>query len=65
MDISPTLCREYETDSLDDEHRDEELEIPENLKLPIVYPRHKYAGACNVETVKDGECQSLWLLNPH
>lgn len=29
------------------------------LKLPIIYPRRKYVGVCNVETVKDGEFSKL------
>jgi ethanolamine utilization microcompartment shell protein EutL len=23
--------------------------------VPVVYPRRRYAGACNVQTIKDGE----------
>ena len=28
-------------------------------KVPIVHPRRRYAGACNVQTVKDGEPRHL------
>jgi hypothetical protein len=55
MDVSLSLYREDETDSMNDEDREEEPQIPEKLQLPIVYPRQKYTGTCNVETVKDGE----------
>jgi hypothetical protein len=42
------------TDIMEDKDPDEGQGIPENLRLPVVYPRQRYMGACNVETVKDG-----------
>ncbi|KIJ56646.1 hypothetical protein M422DRAFT_22796 [Sphaerobolus stellatus SS14] len=36
-----------------EEDEEDEEELPENLKLPVIHPRRKYVGACNIETVKD------------
>jgi hypothetical protein len=55
MDISQDSSREEETDAEDDEESQRSADIPDNLRLPIVYPRRRYVGACNVRTVKDGE----------
>ena len=30
-------------------------------KVPIVHPRRRYAGACNVQTVKDGESRQSFI----
>ena len=40
----------------DDEDEDEDngSDDPTYPYVPMVYPRSQYAGACNVETVKDG-----------
>lgn len=56
LDISHDQSED--TDFMDDEDWAEDSQIPEKLKVPIVYPLRKYLGACNVETVKDGECES-------
>ncbi|KAF8525350.1 WD40 repeat-like protein [Gautieria morchelliformis] len=52
MDIShdPHLD---DSDNVEDKDPDEGQQIPENLQSPVVYPRRRYLGACNVETVKD------------
>ena len=34
-------------------------ELPERFKAPQVFPRSRFAGACNVETIKDGEYHCL------
>ena len=39
-------------DEADDEAEDEELKYFPSV--PVVMPRKKFSGACNVETVKDG-----------
>jgi hypothetical protein len=44
-------CHVVET-SEDDEDSDVDNSTP---RMPMVFPRLKYTGACNVETVKDGE----------
>ena len=54
-DISFHLRREENANLTDVEGREEELQIADSLQLPVVYPRRKFVGACNVETVKDGE----------
>lgn len=56
MDISYDPCRDEDTDFMEDDDREEDPQVAENLQLPIVYPRRRYLGACNVETVKDGVC---------
>lgn len=44
----------------DDEEEDDEMHLNNSLKLeakhrtPVILPRARYAGARNVETVKDG-----------
>jgi WD repeat-containing protein 42A len=54
------------------EHSDESLDIdigdnPRggdsacHPKVPVVYPRRRYAGACNVQTIKDGEPLASFL----
>lgn len=42
---------EQEGDEEEDEEEDEAKYFP---AVPVVMPRRKYSGACNVETVKDG-----------
>lgn len=44
-----------ENDDDDDEEGENERYYP---NVPVIYPRARYAGACNVETVKDGESNS-------
>ena len=38
----------------EDEDEDDGSDDPIYSYVPMVYPRSRYAGACNVETVKDG-----------
>ena len=38
----------------EDEDEDDGSDDPTYPYVPMVYPRSRYAGACNVETVKDG-----------
>lgn len=42
----------------EEEERQEEEQLQataSSYKTPVIYPRARFAGACNVETVKDGE----------
>ena len=50
-----------ETEDEEDYEDQQLMDIPENLRLPVVYPQRRYVGACNVQTVKDSEFPSLRL----
>lgn len=45
----------------DEELRDEDIDLEESTEIdihgsiPVILPRARFAGACNVETVKDGK----------
>lgn len=60
-----------EFDADEDEDEDEENGSSRELRfypeVPVVLPRRRFAGACNVETVKDGERSYLvsWLVPNH
>ena len=45
-----------EIDGASDEGIKELVFYPE---IPVVLPRSRFTGACNVETVKDGQCSIL------
>jgi len=47
-------------DDAEEAEEAEALEAPLSVKAPIIYPRLRFAGACNVETVKD-----VNFLGPH
>ena len=64
------MNEDAETSDLDDENRDDddseneededsESDTSHSLRfypgVPVVLPRGRFAGACNVETVKDGQ----------
>lgn len=49
-----------EDGSDEDEERDGMASI--HSHVPVVHPRCRYAGACNVETVKDGKRLLLFLV---
>lgn len=65
--LPPPLERAEGSVFEDDSSLDEEFENPyeddvnpnHHPKVPVVLPRLRFAGACNVETVKDGECINL------
>ena len=46
-----------DSDESEDEIEDEDLSISvdEQDDIPVIYPRSRFAGHCNVETIKDGE----------
>jgi hypothetical protein len=52
-------------DILSPEDEDDSDPVHESTisRLPLILPRIRYTGACNVETVKDGECQSTQMNN--
>lgn len=47
----------------DDEDDDDHLFTPEDADshqaVPVVYPRTRFTGHCNIETIKDG---AIWLM---
>jgi hypothetical protein len=49
----------------DEESRPDEAYTDEEIlgSVPVVYPRSRFAGACNVRTVKDGELYPFFPLN--
>lgn len=51
-----------DSDTEDDEDEGDRLFTPEDadshLAVPVVYPRTRFTGHCNIETVKDG---AIWL----
>jgi len=49
-------AEEVEAEGEEDEETDAS-ESSKELRLPVVLPRRKFVGACNIETVKDGESQ--------
>lgn len=53
-------------DDFDDESEDDEDDEHYFPNIPVVMPRKKFTGACNVETVKDGAylnyIRFLWVL---
>lgn len=54
-DVEGDLEDLFDESLLEDE--DESLEEPEPdefARVPVIFPRARYAGACNVRTVKDG-----------
>jgi len=54
--VSPSskgLSSTENSDDLEDGPDAYEDDLPDKLRLPIVFPRQRYRGACNVNTVKD------------
>lgn len=51
-----------DSDTEDDEDEGDRLFTPEDADshqaVPVVYPRTRFTGHCNIETVKDG---AIWL----
>ena len=50
-----------EDDTSEDE-RSPDAELPKKLQAPVILPRRRFAGACNVETIKDGTHKSSYLF---
>jgi WD40 repeat protein len=56
-DENEDICSHTDEDNMDNENTSEELAFYPNV--PVVMPRARFAGACNVETVKDGQYRSV------
>lgn len=56
-DEAMDLASEDEEDGEEDE--DAESALNDKFKAPLIMPRNRYAGACNVRTVKDGKRTAL------
>src|ERR1700722_19472899 len=53
---------DIEEDDQSADDPDEEMADEAHESVPVVLPRSRFAGACNVRTVKDGERVSCFLL---
>ena len=53
---------EEESEEYDEEEAKFLLELDEKFKTPVIMPRRKFTGHCNVETVKDGSRRALVYL---
>jgi hypothetical protein len=55
-DTMTFLSHYHETTSeLDSNDEDAQGYVQSNSAVPIVLPRRRYAGTCNIETIKDGK----------
>ena len=58
----PRIDEEEESEEYDEEEAKFLLELDEKFKTPVIMPRRKFTGHCNVETVKDGSRRALVYL---
>lgn len=63
MDIGENNSQEDSTGSEDESGTDsqEEEDFHVHSRVPTILPRSRYAGACNVQTVKDGRASIAFV----